>query len=65
MKTHKRKINTPALYRAQLSCKIGKDVIKGETKPPDGTTKIEYALYLLCSAIEDIALAMEEKEAGK
>ena len=48
----------PGLYRAQLSCKIGRDALEGKTTPPDGILPIEWALFSLLHAVEDIAKAM-------
>jgi len=48
----------PGLYRAQLSCRIGRDALEGKTKPPCGTTPTEYALYNLLHAVDEIATAM-------
>jgi len=54
----KRKI-TPA-YRAQLSCKVGKDVLRGKTGiVPQGVTPVEWALFNLLSAVEDVAEAID------
>ena len=33
--------------------------------PPEGVTEMEYALFNLLNAVEDIAIAMEEKEKDK
>jgi len=48
----------PALYRARLACKIGRDIISGETEPPCGLACYEYAIFNLLHAIDDIALAL-------
>jgi hypothetical protein len=45
----------PALYRAELSCRIGKDLIEGKAKPPAGVTREEWLWFMLFSAIEDLA----------
>jgi hypothetical protein len=51
------------LYRAMLSCKIGMDVLN-EGKMINGASPIEYAVYNLLSAVEDIAKSMlEDKKA--
>ena len=50
----------PALYRARLSCKVGRDIISGETKPPCGLFPHEYALYNLLDAVADIARALAD-----
>ena len=51
-------VRHPGLYRAKLSCKIGRDAIEGKTQPPCGTTPTEYAIYNLLHAVEEIADAM-------
>ena len=53
------KINNPNTYRAQLSRKIGKDIITGMTKSPPNVTPMEWAIYNLLCAVEDIAAEME------
>lgn len=57
------KIKNPELYRCKLSCQLGKDVLNGKTDPPLRTSETQYALYNLLSAIEDLALFLERKEA--
>lgn len=57
----KNKKNLP-LYRAQLSCKIGRDALEGTTDPPPGCTAIDWALFQLLHAIEEIATAMMSSE---
>jgi hypothetical protein len=52
---------TPELYRAKLSCKIGRDIISGEAQPPPYLSKTEYALFNLFHAIEDIALHLQSR----
>ncbi len=47
----------PNLYRAILSCKIGRDAIERTARPPDGLSPTEYALYNLLHAVEEIATA--------
>lgn len=49
---------TPAewcAYRCQLSCKIGRDVLDGRTKPPSGVTPLEYAVFNLLHAVEELS----------
>ena len=48
----------PGLYRAQLSCKIGRDVLEGKSETPDGVQPIEWAMFNLLHAVEEIAKAM-------
>lgn len=56
----------PGLYRAQLSCKIGRDVLEGKITPPDGTAPMEWAMFNLLHAVEEIATAMmpNDKQGG-
>jgi len=51
-----------ALYRAQLSCRIGRDVLVGKADTPSGVPRVAWALYQLFHALEDIAEAMEEMQ---
>lgn len=57
----------PELYRAALNASIAKQAINGEEFSTQ-YTRIEYALYCLSNAIEDIAnglIKMQEKMEGK
>jgi len=47
-------------YRAQLACSIGREVLSGETSPPENTSKMEYAMFNLLHAVEDIATALQQ-----
>ncbi len=50
-----------ALYRAGLNCKIGKDAInKGANV--EGRSPVEYGVYCLLCAVDDIAKAMIKEE---
>ena len=51
-------VRHPGIYRAQLSCQIGRDVLEGKTTAPDGVRPIEYAMFNLLHAVEEIATAM-------
>ena len=51
-------VRHPGLYRAQLSCKLGRDALEGKTTPPDGVTPMEWAMFNLLHAVEDVATAM-------
>lgn len=53
------KIAAGALYRAQLECQVGRDALEGKIPTPDGVQPIEYAVFQLLHAIEDLAKAME------
>jgi len=54
----------PGLYRAQLSCKIGRDVLDGKIQCPDGVQPIEWAMFNLLHAVEEIAMAMTPEESS-
>lgn len=49
-----------ALYRAKLSCRIGKDALNGTAEVPNEVTSSDWVLYQMLCAIEDIAIAMQE-----
>jgi hypothetical protein len=50
-----------ALYRAGLSCKIGKDAInKGANV--EGRSPAEYGVYCLLCAVEDLVKAMIQED---
>ena len=51
-------VRHPGLYRAQLSCKLGRDAIEGKNTPPEGVTPMEWAMFNLIHAVEEIATAM-------
>jgi hypothetical protein len=58
MRSKKRVEKSPAhcgLYQAILSCKIARDGIDGKVKIPLGITRIEYVLYNLAHAVEELA----------
>jgi hypothetical protein len=46
------------LYRAKLSCRIGRDALDGKSQPPEFVTPAEYAIYNMLHAIEEIADAL-------
>lgn len=50
------------LYRAVLSCKIGREALDGNVDTPPGVSDIEYALYNLLHAVQEIAEAMKTQE---
>jgi len=50
-----------ALYRVGLSCKIGRDAIEGKG-PLNYSARIDYAIFNILNAIEDLARAMEEEK---
>jgi len=50
-----------ALYRATLSCKIGKDACEG-LGIPSGVMREDWVLYQLFSALEEIARALGEDD---
>jgi len=56
-------VRHPGLCVAQLSCKVGRNVIEGKTNAPDGVPPIEWAMFNLLHAVEEIAKAMMPDEA--
>jgi hypothetical protein len=61
------KPNTPrewALYRTRLVCGMGKDVLNGRTAPPGGVPVIEYAMYALFDAVQELAGLVDEATKG-
>ncbi len=48
-------------YRAQASCRIGRDALDGKTEIPPGVTRQEYAMFNLLHAVEELAKLIEEK----
>jgi hypothetical protein len=50
------------LYRARLSCKVGRDALEGKIMTPTGCQPLEWAIYNLLHAIDDIAGALEKME---
>jgi protein involved in temperature-dependent protein secretion len=53
------------LYRARLSCKVGRNAVEGKITPPCGLSPLEWAIYNLLHAVEDIAGAMEKRDEKK
>ena len=51
-----------ALYRAELSCRVGKDVLRGQAAPAPGFTAHEWVMYHLLSAVEDLARGLAEMD---
>lgn len=48
-----------ALYRAGLSCAIGRDAIEGRIEIPANVSPMEWAMINLLHAVEEIASAIE------
>lgn len=42
-------------YRCQLSCKIGRDALEGKTKTPAGVSPLEWAVFNLLHAVEELS----------
>lgn len=42
-------------YRCQLNCKVGRQALEGSTKPPQGVTALECAMFSLLHAVEDLS----------
>jgi hypothetical protein len=59
MKRKPKTDNEWAAYRCQLSCKIGRDALEGKTKSPAGVSAMEYALYNLLHAVEELSRIKE------
>ena len=53
-----------ALYRTQLTCKVGRDILGGITQPPPGMPAIEYALSALFVAVSELATLVDEATKG-
>jgi len=52
----------PTLYRAYLSCGVGKNVLGRKDIAPDGMTRTEWAIYNMLCAMEELTEHMIEKE---
>lgn len=57
-------VRHPGLYRAQLSCRIARDVLDGKTAAPAYVSHMEWAMYNLLHAVEEIATAMMPERSG-
>lgn len=53
-----------ALCRVGLSCKLGRDALEGKNIPAT-YSGVEYALFNLLHAVEDLACAMGQNVAGE
>lgn len=42
-------------FRCRMSCKIGRDALEGRTKIPYGVTPLEYAVFNLLHAVEELS----------
>lgn len=58
MQTKPKNIN---LWRAGANCRIGKDVLNGVMEKPLEATRVEYALFCLLSAVDDLVEYLEER----
>lgn len=54
-------IKNPRLYRARLACRVGRDALDGKADLPKGVNNLDYAIYNLLHAVEDIAAEMEKQ----
>ena len=54
-------IENVELYRAQLSCAVGRNALDGSGEIPDGLTSTQWALFNLLHAVEDIAKHLEKQ----
>ena len=59
------KITNPNTYRAGLSCKLGRDALEGKLACPPGVTPMEWAMYNLLHAVDDLVQAVEGIQAGR
>lgn len=50
-----------AAYRCQLSCRIGRDALEGKTKAPVGCSPLEFAVFNLLHAVEELSRLKTEK----
>lgn len=60
---HQTRVEITPLYRAKLSCKVGRDFLdkkKSRSLLPDINFALEQSMFSLLHAIEDIALALEQ-----
>jgi len=57
----KNKIKHPEFYRARVSCRVGADAIDRGT-PVEGRDPMEYAIYNMLRAVEEIAAGLEKME---
>lgn len=44
-----------AAMRCQLSCQSGRNALEGRTGLPDGGTRLEYAVFTLLHAVEELS----------
>ena len=66
-KTKRTKPRTEAewsAYRCQLSCKIGRDALEGKTQPPAGCSPLEYAVFNLLHAVEELSRQIDKLSDG-
>lgn len=56
-------------YRCQLSCRLARDILDGKTRTPPTGTPLEFAVFNLLHAVEElskqIANAMAEQAKGE
>ena len=63
MKQKETKVEITPLYRAKLTCQVGRDFLdkkKSRSLLPDINFALEQAMFSLLQVIEDIALALEQ-----
>jgi len=49
-----------ALFRAELFCRIGKDLLSGVMSTPTGIPRDDWIMYHLLNAIEDLAKGLQK-----
>lgn len=63
MKQKETRVKITPLYRAKLTCQLGRDFLdkkKSRSLLPDINFALEQSMFSLLHAIEDIALALEQ-----
>lgn len=44
-----------AAWRCQAHCRIGRDALLGTSQPPEGVSPLEYAVFNLLHAVEELS----------
>lgn len=44
-----------AAIRCSISCQIGRNALDGKKEPPNDISRLEYAIYNLLHAVEDLS----------
>jgi len=51
-----------ALYRCYLSCQIGREALSGAATLPSGYSRLEYAVFNLLNAVEELSHFHRQKK---